>query len=103
MGNSFHMKVDNKDENNLNLCGRCHLPNRKTATCTEYGDNCCPRCLAWDHWEDTCWTQDSPAHVCATCNYEGHAGSSYHRKIHPKTCLCGYIGLGTLPRLVLQQ
>ena len=27
--NSFHMKVDNKDENNLNLCGRCHLPNCK--------------------------------------------------------------------------
>jgi len=71
--NSFHMKVDDKNENNLNLCGRCHLPNCKTETCTEYGDNCCPRCLAWDHWEDTCWTQDSPVHVCATCNYEGHA------------------------------
>ena len=27
--NSFHMKVDDKNENNLNLCGRCHLPNCK--------------------------------------------------------------------------
>ena len=27
--NSFHMKLDNKEDSNLNLCGRCHLPNHK--------------------------------------------------------------------------
>ena len=27
--NSFHMKVDNKDESDMNLCGRCHLPSCK--------------------------------------------------------------------------
>ena len=27
--NSFHMTVDNKDESDMNLCGRCHLPSCK--------------------------------------------------------------------------
>jgi len=70
--NSFHMKLDNKEDSNLNLCGRCHLPNHKTSDCTEYGDNMCPRCLVWDHWEDSCWTLETPQHVCELCHQEGH-------------------------------
>jgi len=69
---TFHMKVDNRAETDLNLCGRCHLPTHKTAKCTEFGDNSCPRCLSWDHWEDSCWAADSPIPVCERCNYEGH-------------------------------
>ena len=45
----------------------------RTGECTEYGDNNCPRCMSWDHWEDTCWTLESPQHLCQTCNFEGHA------------------------------
>jgi len=69
---TFHMKVDNQNETDLNLCGRCHLPTHKTAKCTEFGDNNCPRCLAWEHWEDSCWAADTPMPVCERCNYEGH-------------------------------
>ena len=93
--NSFHMKVDDKDENNLNLCGRCHLPTCKyvnihhhwdpflvqhfrTATCTEYGDNCCPRCLAWDHWEDTC--PYAYTYTCSICGYVGHTEEVHNAK-----------------------
>merc|ERR1712200_6307 len=32
---TFHLKVDNKDESGLNLCGRCHLPTHGTKKCTE--------------------------------------------------------------------
>merc|ERR1719357_1260648 len=35
---TFHMKVDNKDETDLNLCGRCHLPTHKTAKCLSVKD-----------------------------------------------------------------
>ena len=42
----------------------------RTMECQEYGDVSCPRCLTWDHWEDTCWAQD---HVCTTCNFKGHS------------------------------
>jgi len=69
---TFHMKVDNQNETDLNLCGRCHLPTHKTAKCTEFGDNNCPRCLAWEHWEDSCWAADTPKPICERCNYEGH-------------------------------
>ena len=60
------MKVDNREECEVSLCGRCHLPTHKTVNCTEFGDNCCPRCLEWDHWEDSCWAADSiTAPVCS--------------------------------------
>ena len=26
---TFHMKVDNKEDTDMNLCGRCHLPTHK--------------------------------------------------------------------------
>jgi len=70
---TFHMKVDNKDETDLNLCGRCHLPTHKTAKCTDFGENSCPRCLSWDHWEESCWMhEDGQMPVCERCDYEGH-------------------------------
>jgi len=69
---TFHMKVDNKDETDLNLCGRCHLPTHKTAKCTDYGENSCPRCLSWDHWEESCWMHEGQMPVCERCDYEGH-------------------------------
>jgi len=69
---TFHMKVDNKEDTDMNLCGRCHLPTHKTANCTDFGENSCPRCLSWDHWEESCWAADSPMPVCERCNYEGH-------------------------------
>jgi len=70
--NTFHMKVENRADVDMNLCGRCHLPSHKTATCTEFGDNSCPRCLSWEHWEESCWAADTPMPVCERCNYEGH-------------------------------
>jgi len=70
---TFHMKVDNKDETDLNLCGRCHLPTHKTAKCTDFGENSCPRCLSWNHWEESCWMhEDGQMPVCERCDYEGH-------------------------------
>ncbi|XP_023323711.1 uncharacterized protein LOC111697812 [Eurytemora carolleeae] len=68
---AFHMKVDNKDESDLKLCGRCHLPTHNTATCTEYNNLFCPRCLSWEHWEDSCPIQDQDIN-CSRCNYIGH-------------------------------
>lgn len=76
----YHIKVDNEAESGLKLCGRCHLPTHKTEECTEFTDNCCPRCLSWEHWEDSCWTTDSPMEVCSVCNYEGHTDQVHETK-----------------------
>merc|ERR1719244_2421563 len=70
---TFHMKVDNKDETDLNLCGRCHLPTHKTDKCTDFGENSCPRCLSWDHWEESCWMhEDGQMPVCGRCHLPTH-------------------------------
>ena len=41
----------------------------RTETCQEYGDLCCPRCLSWDHWEDSCSYLN---YVCSICQDIGH-------------------------------
>jgi len=68
---AFHFKVDNEEESGLNLCGRCHLPTHRTDACTEYNDSLCPRCLSWDHWENSCPVLENQ-YVCTRCNYIGH-------------------------------
>jgi len=68
---AFHFKVENEAESDLDLCGRCHLPTHKTAACTEYNDSLCPRCLCWDHWEDSCPLYHN-GYVCSRCNEAGH-------------------------------
>merc|ERR1719317_848508 len=85
---TFHMKVDNKEETDMNLCGRCHLPTHKTAKCTDFGENSCPRCLSWDHWEESCWAADSPMPVCQRCNYEGHTPEVYNTDVHEQRRAC---------------
>merc|ERR1719312_2024208 len=85
---TFHMKVDNKDETDMNLCGRCHLPTHKTAKCTDFGENSCPRCLSWDHWEESCWAADSPMPVCQRCNYDGHTPEVHDTDIYAQRRAC---------------
>lgn len=85
---TFHMKVDNVADTDMNLCGRCHLPTHKTAKCTEFGDNCCPRCLSWEHWEESCWAADSPMPVCERCNYEGHTSEVHKTDIYAQRRAC---------------
>lgn len=70
---AFHMKVENEDDSDMVLCGRCHLPTHRTGACTEFGTVSCPRCLDWGHWEDSCHTLDgaNPT-VCQRCSYTGH-------------------------------
>jgi len=70
---AFHMKVENEADSDLSLCGRCHLPTHKTKVCPEFGSLSCPRCLDWEHWEDSCWAGDTQPHVCNRCQYEGHS------------------------------
>ena len=41
----------------------------RTSECREYGELYCPRCLSWDHWEDSCPYLD---YVCSICQYIGH-------------------------------
>ena len=41
----------------------------RTSECREYGDLHCPRCLSWDHWEDSCPYLD---YICSVCGYRGH-------------------------------
>ena len=54
---------------------RCHDPSHTAAECKDFGDLRCPRCLEWDHWEDTCWTNLSSEEkeTCVTCKALGHA------------------------------
>ena len=53
-----HIRVDGDSNaaSKMQLCARCHDPSHGVADCKEFGDLVCPRCLEWDHWEDTCWT-----------------------------------------------
>lgn len=69
-----HIRCDDDTVSDLKLCCRCHSPGHKTNACTEFGDLVCPRCLEWDHWEDTCPMASS---TCAVCCTEGHS-----EKIH---------------------
>ncbi|XP_040575951.1 uncharacterized protein [Lepeophtheirus salmonis] len=71
-----HIKVDEKNKDDLNLCGRCHNMNHFTARCTEFGNLKCPRCLEWDHWEDTCPTAliSTDCSICDKCGANGHVG-----------------------------
>ena len=57
------------------LIDRCHDPSHTAADCKDFGDLKCPRCLEWDHWEDTCWTNltSEDKETCETCNALGHA------------------------------
>jgi len=85
---TFHMKVDNREETDMNLCGRCHLPTHKTVNCTEFGDNSCPRCLSWEHWEESCWAADSPMPVCERCDYEGHTSEVHETDKYAQRRAC---------------
>lgn len=57
---SSHIKVDDMANSKLRFCPRCHSPHHTVSECTEFGDLKCPRCLEWEHWEDSCWTNDDP-------------------------------------------
>ena len=60
---SSHIRVDDIANSKLKLCPRCHSPHHAVNECNEYGNLSCPRCLEWEHWEDSCWTSDDPDDV----------------------------------------
>ncbi len=51
---TLHIRCDEDTRGDLRLCARCHAPDHDAGACTEFGALGCPRCLEWDHWEDTC-------------------------------------------------
>ena len=57
---SSHIKIDDIANSKIKLCPRCHSPHCNLEICREFGDLKCPRCLAWEHWEDSCWTIEDP-------------------------------------------
>ena len=59
-----HIRCDDDTVDDLRLYSRCHDPTHATADCHEFGDLGCPRCLEWNHWEDTCHARDDVCKVC---------------------------------------
>ena len=57
---SSHIRVDDMANSKLKFCPRCHSPHHTVNECREFGDLKCPRCMEWDHWEDSCWANDDP-------------------------------------------
>ena len=42
-------------------------------------DLSCPRCLEWDHWEDTCPTNPfGDGECCSLCGTAGHASAVHN-------------------------
>ncbi len=60
---SSHIRIDDIANSKLKLCPRCHSPHHTVNECTEFADLKCPRCLEWNHWEDSCWTNEEPESV----------------------------------------
>jgi len=50
---------------------------RRVEDCTEFGNLTCPRCLDWNHWEDSCPETDN---FCTICSTMGH-----HPAVHEVT------------------
>ena len=48
----------------------------RTSECREYGDLHCPRCLAWDHWEDSC------PYLDYVCTYKGIQYIGHTEEVH---------------------
>ena len=57
---SSHIKIDDIANSKIKLCPRCHSPHCNLEICRVFGDLKCPRCLEWEHWEDSCWTVEDP-------------------------------------------
>ena len=57
---SSHIRVEDMANSKLKFCPRCHSPQCNVNICKEFGDLKCPRCMEWEHWEDSCWTNDDP-------------------------------------------
>jgi len=74
---SSHIRVEDMANSKLKFCPRCHSPHHGVNECKEFGDLMCPRCMEWEHWEDSCWTTDDPDDLaqCETCLEYGHVSS----------------------------
>ena len=72
-----HIRVDDKNSSKIKLCARCHAPDHDVQTCTDFGGLMCPRCMEFDHWEDTCWTNLSSDDrlECLNCSQLGHSSA----------------------------
>ena len=62
-----HIRCDGETAPALRLCPRCHAPGHAAAGCCEFGPLACPRCMDWQHWEDTCPTREAEAAPCKIC------------------------------------
>ena len=60
---SSHIRIDDIANSKLKLCPRCHSPHHTVNDCDEFGNLKCPRCLQWEHWEDSCPFNDEPNRV----------------------------------------
>ncbi|QQP50102.1 Uncharacterized protein FKW44_010994 [Caligus rogercresseyi] len=90
-----HIKVDDKNKDDLNLCGRCHNMSHFTKQCNEFGNLKCPRCLEWEHWEDTCPTAliSTDCSVCSICGSEGHVAVVHSAKeFNQRRCIVDMLG-----------
>ena len=67
--NVCHIRIDDCQNSLIKLCPRCHGVGHLVSECSEFGNLSCPRCLQWDHWEDSCPSSDV---MCDTCNTVGH-------------------------------
>ena len=63
---NFFPSTDDIAKSKIKLCPRCHSPHHNVNECTEFGDLKCPRCLEWDHWEDSCWTTEDANDLVST-------------------------------------
>ena len=77
-----HIRVDDSNASKIKLCSRCHDPSHDAANCKDFGDLKCPRCMEWDHWEDTCWTNKSSEDkkLCESCKVLGHSSPVHDAK-----------------------
>jgi len=70
---SSHIRIDDIANSKLKLCPRCHSPHHTVNDCDEFGNLKCPRCLQWEHWEDSCPFNDEPNRAqCEVCKEFGH-------------------------------
>ncbi len=72
-----HIRCDDNTVGDLHLCQRCHSHEHPTDDCKTFASLRCPRCLRWDHWEDSCSFIKSGANPCAKCQKRGH-GQDVH-------------------------
>jgi hypothetical protein len=70
--NVCHIRIEDLENSLLKLCPRCHGVGHSVKECSEFGDLSCPRCLDWNHWEDSCPNVDV---ICSSCNNVGHLPS----------------------------